>query len=117
MEQKARQLGKPQAQHDYEAIAASAEFQTLVQKKNRFLLPVTVFFLLFYFALPLLTSFSTVLNRPAIGDISWVWVFAGAQFIMTWSLCMLYVRKANQFDEEANSILENEQDVKERERG
>ncbi|WP_442857367.1 DUF485 domain-containing protein [Bacillus sp. FJAT-42315] len=39
-----------------------------------------------------------MLNVSAIGSISWVWLFAFAQFIMTWVLCMLYVKKANQFD-------------------
>ncbi|OMP66904.1 DUF485 domain-containing protein [Domibacillus epiphyticus] len=104
MEQKALNTLPPQ-QHDYEAIAASPEFKSLVKKKNKFLLPITVFFLLFYFTLPFLTSFSTVLNKPAIGDITWVWVFAFAQFIMTWSLCMIYVKKANEFDVESESIL------------
>ncbi|OLN22929.1 hypothetical protein BTO30_07240 [Domibacillus antri] len=105
MEHKVHHTTPPQQNHDYEAIAASPEFKSLVRKKNKFLLPVTVFFLLFYFTLPLLTSFSTVLNSPAIGDITWVWVFAFAQFIMTWALCMIYVKKANGFDSEAETIF------------
>lgn len=111
MEQKMEQAVPPQSAPDYEKIAASPEFKSLVRKKNRFLLPVTVFFLLFYFLLPLLTSFSTVLNKPAIGDISWVWVFALSQFIMTWTLCMIYVKKANQYDKEADSILRDESNL------
>lgn len=55
---------------------------------------MTVFFLLFYFALPILTSYTDVLNHPAIGPITWAWVFAFAQFVMTWVLCILYSRKA-----------------------
>ncbi|MET1031027.1 DUF485 domain-containing protein [Domibacillus tundrae] len=105
MEQKMERVVPQQPKHDYETIASSPEFKSLVRKKNKFLLPVTVFFLLFYFSLPLLTSFSTVLNRPAIGDISWVWLFALAQFIMTWTLCMIYVKKANGFDSDADKIL------------
>ncbi|MCP3764615.1 DUF485 domain-containing protein [Domibacillus sp. A3M-37] len=105
MEQKVEHVVQPQRNHDYETIAASPDFKSLVRKKNKFLLPVTVFFLLFYFTLPLLTSFSTVLNKPVIGDISLVWIFALAQFIMTWTLCMMYVKKANQFDAEADQVL------------
>ncbi len=108
MEQKMEKVVPPQSKPDYETIAASPEFKSLVRKKNKFLLPVTIFFLLFYFTLPLLTSFSTVLNKPAIGDISWVWIFAFAQFIMTWTLCTLYVKKANEFDEEADLILNDQ---------
>ncbi|WP_050182767.1 DUF485 domain-containing protein [Domibacillus robiginosus] len=105
MEQKVERVLKRKSDYDYEKIAASPEFQSLIRKKNKFLLPVTIFFLLFYFSLPLLTSFSNVLNKPAIGDISWVWVLALAQFIMTWTLCMIYVKKANRFDADADQIL------------
>ncbi|MBM7650128.1 uncharacterized membrane protein (DUF485 family) [Bacillus ectoiniformans] len=94
---------------DYEEIAASADFQSLVKKKNSFLLPMSLFFLAFYFSLPLMTSYSKVLNTPAIGAISWVWIFALAQFIMTWTLCMMYVKKANKFDEMAEEIIKDYQ--------
>ena len=61
-------------------------------------------FLLFYFALPILTSYTDVLNHPAIGPITWAWVFAFAQFVMTWVLCILYSRKAAQFDRMVDDI-------------
>ncbi|KMY53737.1 membrane protein [Bacillus sp. FJAT-27231] len=89
----------------YEKIAESKKFKHMVKTKNKFLVPLSIFFLLFYFSLPLLTSYSTILNKPAIGSISWVWVFAFAQFIMTWSLSMIYVKKANQFDQMSDDIL------------
>ncbi|KAB7708202.1 DUF485 domain-containing protein [Bacillus aerolatus] len=89
----------------YERIAESPDFKHLVNTKNKFIVPFSIFFLLFYFSLPLLTSYSTILNKPAIGPISWVWVFALAQFVMTWTLSMIYVRKANQFDQMSDTIL------------
>ncbi|KIL80787.1 DUF485 domain-containing protein [Bacillus badius] len=89
----------------YENIASSPKFIQMVKSKNKFLVPLSVFFLLFYFSLPLLTSYSNILNKPALGPISWVWIFAFAQFIMTWSLSMIYVRKANQFDQLSDEIL------------
>ncbi|KMK78329.1 hypothetical protein AB990_01415 [Alkalihalobacillus pseudalcaliphilus] len=75
--------------------------------KKRFLVPTVIFFLVFYFSLPILTSFTTILETPAIGSITWTWVYAFAQFIMTWTLCMMYVRKATKFDEMADDIIEN----------
>ena len=54
--------------------------------------------MVFYFSLPVLTSYSTVLNSNAFGAISWAWVLAFAQFIMTWTLCVLYSKKAATFD-------------------
>ncbi|GIP36907.1 membrane protein [Paenibacillus sp. J31TS4] len=85
---------------DYSRIAQSDSFKRFMQAKKRFLLPMSIFFLVFYFALPLLTSYTTVLNKPAFGPISWAWVFAFAQFIMTWALCVIYSRKSARFDEE-----------------
>ncbi|WP_232713385.1 DUF485 domain-containing protein [Bacillus xiapuensis] len=92
----------------YEEMAKRPEFIQLVQAKKKFLVPLSVFFLVFYFALPLLTSYSTLLNAPAVGSISWVWVLAFSQFIMTWTLCMVYVKKASQFDKMAENIVKEE---------
>lgn len=54
--------------------------------------------MVFYFGLPVLTGFTTVLNGPAIGAISWAYVYAFAQFIMTWTLLHMYVSRANRWD-------------------
>ncbi|NNV05105.1 DUF485 domain-containing protein [Geobacillus sp. C56-T2] len=84
---------------NYEAIAQSASFRALIQAKKRFIVPATVFFFVFYFTLPVLTSYSKVLNTPAIGPVSWAWLFAFAQFIMTWALCILYSKRAAKLDD------------------
>jgi uncharacterized membrane protein (DUF485 family) len=89
---------------DYTAIVQSSSFQQLLKEKRNFLLPFTLFFLAFYFTLPILTAYSSVLNNPAIGSISWAWVFAFAQFIMTWSLCIIYTKRAAKFDEIVEEI-------------
>ncbi|WP_308697080.1 DUF485 domain-containing protein [Weizmannia acidilactici] len=39
-------------------------------EKKKFIVPLTAFFLVFYFSLPVLTSYSKVLNRPYAGDIT-----------------------------------------------
>jgi uncharacterized membrane protein (DUF485 family) len=95
---------------DFEKVAASQEFQQLLKAKKRFLIPLTIFFLVFYFILPVLTSYTTILNTPAIGSITWTWVYAFAQFIMTWVLCILYVKKAGTFDHMAKQIIENHEE-------
>jgi len=65
---------------------------------------MTIFFLLFYFLLPVMTSYFTFLNQPAVGAITWAWVFAIAQFVMTWTLCIMYTKKAGQFDQIASDF-------------
>ena len=91
---------------DYVQVIESKSFKKLMHDRKKFIVPLTIFFLVFYFLLPILTSYTTFLNTPAIGDISWVWLFAIAQFVMTWVLCTLYVRKAASFDKQANQIIE-----------
>ncbi|MVO97988.1 DUF485 domain-containing protein [Paenibacillus lutrae] len=83
---------------NYTEIVQSSQFKKLLKQKRQFILPLSLFFFAFYFTLPVLTSYTTVLNTPAIGPISWAWVFAFAQFIMTWVLCILYSRRAAKFD-------------------
>ena len=91
---------------NYTAIVQSADFQKLLHVKKRFIIPMTLFFMIFYFVLPLLTSYSTVLNTSFYGSITWAWVFAFAQFIMTWALCMIYSKKAGEFDRLTDRILQ-----------
>ncbi|WP_068674935.1 DUF485 domain-containing protein [Oceanobacillus sp. Castelsardo] len=93
---------------DYERIVESEQFKSFMKVKRKFILPMTVFFLVFYFLLPICTSYTTFLNTPAFGDISWVWIFAVAQFVMTWVLCTIYVKKANSFDEKVKAIINDQ---------
>ncbi|GIO22119.1 DUF485 domain-containing protein [Oceanobacillus sp. J11TS1] len=91
---------------DYVQVIESKSFRKLMRDRKKFIVPLTIFFLVFYFLLPILTSYTTFLNTPAIGDISWVWLFAIAQFVMTWVLCTIYVKKAASFDKQADQIIE-----------
>ena len=90
---------------NYTQVAQSEDFKALLVTKRKFIVPLSIFFFLFYFTLPIMTAYSKVLNTPAIGAITWAWVFAFGQFIMTWTLITLYVRKASQFDQMVEKIL------------
>ncbi len=83
---------------NYSEVARSELFRRLMAKKKRFIIPLTLFFLAFYITLPVMTSYFDVLNREAVGSITWAWIFAFSQFIMTWTLCYLYTRKSVEFD-------------------
>ncbi|TFJ91893.1 DUF485 domain-containing protein [Lentibacillus salicampi] len=93
---------------DFEEVEESEQFKSFMQNKKKFIIPYTIFFLIFYFLLPVLTSYTTFLNTPLVGDISWVWVFAFAQFVMTWVLCTIYVKKAASFDNQADQIIKDQ---------
>lgn len=94
---------------DFERIERSEKFQQLKREKSKFIVTLTVFFLAFYMILPILTSYTKILHQPAIGSITWVWLYALSQFVMTWILCTIYVRKAAKFDEMAKEILSDNQ--------
>lgn len=79
-------------------VAQTSAFQDLMQKKKIFIIPATIFFFIFYMGLPVLAGFTTVLNAQVIGALSLAWIYALAQFIMTWTLLHLYVSQANKWD-------------------
>ncbi|MGG4109947.1 DUF485 domain-containing protein [Bacillus subtilis] len=92
---------------DYKQIAATPSFQAFLKQKRAFIVPSAIFFFVFYFSLPVLTSYFTFLNTPAIGAVSWAWLFAVAQFAMTWILSTVYSRRAAHFDRYVSALKED----------
>jgi uncharacterized membrane protein (DUF485 family) len=89
----------------YEALIQTEEFKALLQRKKAFILPTTVFFLIFYFTLPLLAAYTKVLHTEIVGPITGAWIFAGLQFILVWVCGFIYVKKSEEYDNLATSIL------------
>jgi uncharacterized membrane protein (DUF485 family) len=79
-------------------VERTSAFKELMRKKKAFIIPATIFFLVFYFGLPILAAFTTVLNFNVVGAITGAYVYAFAQFAMTWILMHLYVSRANRWD-------------------
>ena len=71
----------------------------MTRKRKAFIIPATIFFLVFYFGLPFLAAFTTVLDVNVIGAINLAYVYAFAQFAMTWILMHLDVSRANRWDD------------------
>lgn len=91
---------------DWEALRGSAEFHRLVSAKFRFILPATIFFLVFYMLLPLGIAFAPDLMKTnVVGHINVAYVYALAQFLMTWILTYAYIRRADAvFDRLAGAV-------------
>jgi uncharacterized membrane protein (DUF485 family) len=101
---------KTNAQHtsgaDWERVAAMDEFKQLTAAKRRFIIPATIFFIVYYFALPLLVGYAPALMaRKVFGTVNVAYLFALSQFFMAWILAGLYVRAAGGFDALAQSII------------
>lgn len=84
---------------EWVAVERTPSFQEYSRKRKAFLVPATIFFLLFFIGLPLLAAFTTVLNGKAVGPLTWAYIYGIAQFIMTWVVMHLYVNRANKWDD------------------
>ncbi len=91
---------------DWDAIAATAEFKTLLRAKARFIVPATVFFVVYYFALPVLVGYAPeLMARKVWGNVNVAYLFALSQFFMAWALAFLYVAVAAGWDRRAAALL------------
>ncbi len=91
---------------DWDAVAAQDEFRALLAAKRRFIVPATVFFVVYYFALPLLVGYAPgLMSRRVFGVINLAYLFALSQFFMAWAVAALYVRAAGGWDEAARRII------------
>ena len=92
---------------DWEAINATPEFRALLKAKRRFIIPATVFFVVYYFALPYLVGYHTeLMQRKVWGEMNWAYLFALSQFFMAWALAAIYVVVAAGWDRKAKALLE-----------
>lgn len=92
---------------DWNRIAATPEFRALVDARRRFIIPATVFFLVYYFALPILVGYAPgLMTRRVVGVVNLAYLFALSQFFMAWIIAALYVRAAARWDRMSRDILD-----------
>jgi uncharacterized membrane protein (DUF485 family) len=94
--------------YDYERIERSPEFQELVRTRRSFVLPATIFFLAYYMAFILLTSYaedfmgSSVYQGLTVG-----YTLALTQFVMVFALGIMYLRRADRdYDPLAQKVVD-----------
>ena len=85
--------------NEWVRVERTSAFKELVKRKRAFIIPATIFFLIFYFGLVFLGAFTTVLNVKVAGPLTLAYVYAFAQFAMTWIIMHLYVSRANKWDD------------------
>jgi uncharacterized membrane protein (DUF485 family) len=94
------------ADADWDRIAAQEEFKSLLASKRRFIVPATVFFVVYYFALPVLVGYAPRLMETRVLGLNVAYLFALSQFFMAWAVAAAYVRAAGGWDEIARRIIE-----------
>lgn len=96
-----------QSQSVWDRIAASKEFKDLMATKKTFIVPAFIFFVVYYFALPVLVGYAPqFMATKVIGQVNLAYLFALSQFFVAWLIAGLYVKAANNFDRLSKDILD-----------
>ena len=94
---------------DWERLAASDRFRALLKAKRRFIVPAMIFFIAYYFALPVLIGYARpFMEKRILGPVNLAYLFALSQFFMAWVIAALYVRAAARFDKMAADVISGE---------
>ena len=94
---------------NWQALAASEKFRRLLRAKRRFIVPAMVFFIIYYFALPVLVGYARPLMETRVfGAVNLAYLFALSQFFMAWVVAALYVRAAVKFDKMASDVISDQ---------
>ena len=84
------------AEIDWERAEHSPEFQELIARKRRFVLPATIFFLTWYTLFILLAGYAEAfMGTRLVGGLTVGYLLALTQFVMVWGLSLWYLRKAD----------------------
>ena len=91
----------------WDKIAATQQFKDLMATKKIFIVPAFVFFVVYYFALPVLVGYAPhFMATKVIGNVNIAYLFALSQFAVAWIIAGLYVKAANDFDRLSKDIIE-----------
>lgn len=91
----------------WDRVAASREFRDLMATKKIFIIPAFIFFLVYYFLLPILVGYAPqFMSTKVWGNANLAYLFALSQFFMAWTIAGLYVRAADNFDEISKDLIE-----------
>jgi uncharacterized membrane protein (DUF485 family) len=91
---------------DWAAIERTPEFRALVHAKRAFIIPATLFFVVYYFALPALVGYwPDLMSTRVAGRINVAYLFALSQFVMAWVIMAVYIRRAQRYDRMVESLL------------
>lgn len=97
---------------EWDRIASTQEFKDLMATKKVFIIPAFVFFIVYYFLLPILVGYAPQFMSTKVGYVNLAYLFALSQFFVAWIIAGLYVKAANNFDRLAKDILEKAEDAK-----
>jgi uncharacterized membrane protein (DUF485 family) len=99
---------------DWAAIDADPRFQSLHEKKVRFLLGLMIFSVAFYFMLPVGAAYFPAVFRIRVwGPVNVGILFALSEFVVAWAIALVYARRANrEFDAMARELIADAENIR-----
>ena len=93
---------------DWERIERSDEFRELVKRRRSFVVPATIFFLVYYMAFIIVAGYAPdFMGESVYQGLTVGYCYALTQFVMVLGLGVWYLRKAeNEFDPLAEKAIE-----------
>jgi uncharacterized membrane protein (DUF485 family) len=84
------------ASHDYQEVAESEDFRGLQRRHRRFVFPLAIVFLVWYFVYVLLAAYAhDFMATPVFGSVNVGLLLGLGQFVTTFAITMAYVAYAN----------------------
>ena len=100
------QQGPGNGKSQWDRVAEMDEFRLLLLAKKQFVIPATIFFVVYYFLLPVLVGYAPeFMSKKVWGPVNIAYLFALSQFIMAWALAAIYVSVAAGWDRKARELL------------
>jgi uncharacterized membrane protein (DUF485 family) len=91
---------------DWHKIASDSDYRELMRRKRNFILPATLFFLIYYFGFLIVVGyFPALAETNVIGNINVAYLLALSEFVMAWTIVFLYVWRAGLFDKLVHIIM------------
>ena len=93
-------MDTPSTQIDWEAIERTPEFRELVNRRRRFVVPCTIFFLAWYLGFIVLCAYAPdFMGESVYEGLTVGYCLALTQFVMVFTLGLWYLRKSEkEFD-------------------
>jgi len=93
---------------NWDRVAEMDEFRLLLLAKKEFVVPATVFFVVYYFLLPVLVGYAPALmSKKVWGAVNIAYLFALSQFFVAWGIAWAYVAAAKKFDMYGEHIMQH----------
>ena len=93
-------------EYDWESLSKAPEYQSLLRSKTKFIIPASIFFVVYYFSLLVLVGWWPELMKVRVVSVlNLAYLFAVSEFLMAWGIALIYVRKAAEWDRQAASVI------------